>query len=189
MSLNDDLWSVETPPRAFSPKRQKMEPEITINIEYFLDNVNKDHFDHVSLLQIIFNSPTNDAKILNKSGKVLKESAVLALCDAQIHQNHYTINKKTVGKFNNQKTKVVINHRIRGLNNIQSIKNDSNLMDYLKPNNIRISKHNWQEEEWDMSVIGFFTHVFPANIPVDYATKLVGRDLKSPVKFQTVPKF
>jgi hypothetical protein len=62
-------------------------------------------------------------------------------------------------------------------------------MDYLKHNNIRISKHNWQEEEWDMSVIGFFTHVFPANMPVDYATKLVGRDLKSPVKFQTVPTY
>jgi hypothetical protein len=62
-------------------------------------------------------------------------------------------------------------------------------MDYLKHNNIRISKHNWQEEEWDMSVIGFFTHVFPANMPADYATKLIGKDLKSPIKFQTVPKF
>jgi hypothetical protein len=76
----------------------------------------------MSLLQIIFNSPTNDAKILNKRGKVLKENAILALCDAQIYQNHYIINKKTVGNFNNQKTKVVINHRIRGVNNIQSIK-------------------------------------------------------------------
>jgi hypothetical protein len=189
ISLNNDLWSVETPPSVFSPKRQKMEPEVTIKIEYFLDYVNKDHFHHVSLLQILFNSPTNDAKILNKLGEVLKENAILALCDAQIHQNHYTINKKTVGKFNNQKTKVVINHRIRGVNNIQSIKKDSKLMDYLKHNNIRISKHNWQEEEWDMSVIVFFTDVFPANMPVDYATKLVGRDLKSPVKFQTVPKF
>jgi hypothetical protein len=113
MSLNDDLWSVETPPRVFPPKRQKMEPEITTKIEYFLDNVNKDHFHHVSLLQIIFNSPTNDAKILNKRGEVLKENAILALCDAQIYQNHYTINKKTVGNFNNQKTKVVINHRIK----------------------------------------------------------------------------
>jgi hypothetical protein len=119
-----------------------MEPEITIKIKYFLDNVNKHHFHHVSLLQIIFNSPTNDAKILNKRGEVLKENAILALCDAQIHQNHYTINKKTVGKLNNQKIKVVINHRIRGVNKIQSIKKDSKLMDYLKHNNIRISKHN-----------------------------------------------
>jgi hypothetical protein len=166
-----------------------MEPEITIKIEYFLDNVNKDHFNHVSLLQIIVNSPTNDAKILNKRGEVLIENAILALCDGQIYQNHYTINKKTVGNFNNQKTKVVINHRIRGLNFIQSIKKDSKLMDFLKHNNIRISKHNWQEEDWDMSIIGFFTHVFPANMPADYATKLISRDLKSPIKFQTVPKF
>jgi hypothetical protein len=189
MSLNDDLWSVETPPRVFLPKRQKMEPAITIKIEYFLDNVNKDHLHHVSLLQIIFNSPTNDAKILNKRGKVLKENAILALCDAQIYQNHYTINKKTGGNFNNQKTKVVINHRIRGVNNIQSIKKDSKMMNHLKHNNIRISKHNWQEEEWDMSLIGFFTTVFPADMPVNYVIKMVGRDLKNPVKFQTVPKF
>jgi hypothetical protein len=131
MSLIDYLWYVDTPPRVFSPKRQKMEPEITIKIEYFLDNVNKDHFHHVSLLQIIFNSPTNDVKILNKRGEVLKQISILALCDAQIYQNHYTINKKAVGNFNNQKTKVVVNHRIRGLNNIQSIKKDSKLMDYL----------------------------------------------------------
>jgi hypothetical protein len=121
ISLKYDLWSVETPPRVLSPKRQKTEQEITIKIEYFLDNINKDHHHYVSILQIIFNSPTNDAKILNKRSKVLKENAILALCDAQIHQNHYTINKKTVGKLNNQKTKVVINHRIRGVNNIQSI--------------------------------------------------------------------
>jgi hypothetical protein len=108
MSLNDELWSVETPSRVFSPKGQKMEPEITIKIEYFLDNVNKDHFHHLSLLQIIFNSSSNDAKILNKLGEVLKQNAILAISDAQIYQNHYIINKKTVGRFNNQKTKVVI---------------------------------------------------------------------------------
>jgi hypothetical protein len=189
MSLNDDLWNVETPPKVFSPKRQKMESEVTVKIKYYFDNVNKDHHHHVSILQIVLNSATNDAKILNKRGEVLKEGAILALCDAQIHQNHYTINKKTIGKFDNQKTKVVINHRIRGVNNIQSIKKDSKLMDYLKHNNIRISKHNWQEEEWDMSIVGVFTDVFPSIMPVDYATKLVGRDLKRPVKFQTVPKF
>jgi hypothetical protein len=158
-----------------------VEPEVTVKIEYYLDNVNKDHHHHVSMIQIILDSPTNNAKILNKRGKVLKEGAILALCDAQIHQNHYTIKKKIVEKFNNQKTKVVINHRIRGVNNIQSIKKDSKLMDYLKHNNIRISKHNWQEEEWDMSVIGAFTHVFPSIMPVVYATILVGRDLKRPV--------
>jgi hypothetical protein len=189
MSLNDDLWSVETPPRVFSPKRQKMEPEITIKIEYFLDKVNKEHFLHVSILQIIFNSSTNDAKILNKRGKVLNEGAILALCDTQIYQNHYNINMKTTGKFDNQKTKIIINHRIRGLTSIQSIKKDPKLMEYLKHNNILISKHNWREEEWDLSVIGFFTHVLPSIMPVDYATKLVSNDLKRPVKFQTVSKF
>jgi hypothetical protein len=120
MSLNDDFWSVDTSPRVFSPKSQKMEPETTIN--YFLDNVNKVHFQHVSILQKIFNSFTNDAKILNKYGEVLKEGAILALCNAQVYKNHYNMNKKTTGKFNIQKTKIVINHRIRGSNTIQFLK-------------------------------------------------------------------
>jgi hypothetical protein len=57
-------------------------------------------------------------------------------------------------------------------------------MYYLKHNNIWISKHNWQEEEWDMSVIGVFTHVFPSIMPVDYATKFVGRDLNAQLSFK-----
>jgi hypothetical protein len=129
--MNDNLWSLETSPSVFSPKRQKMEPEITIKIEYCQGNVNKVHFHQVSILQIIFNSPTNDAKILNKRGEVLKEGAILALCDAQIYQNHFTRNKKTTRNLDNQMIKTMINHPIRGLNNIQSIKKDPKLMDYL----------------------------------------------------------
>jgi hypothetical protein len=48
------------------------------------------------------------------------------------------------------------------------------LMDYLKNNNIRISKHNWQEEGWDLRVIG------PSIMPVDCATKLVSKGCKTP---------
>jgi hypothetical protein len=62
-------------------------------------------------------------------------------------------------------------------------------MEYLKHNNIWIFKLNWQEEEWDMSVIGFFTHVLPSTMPVEFATKLDGKDLKHPVKFQKVTTF
>jgi hypothetical protein len=83
-----------------------MDPAITVKIDYYLDNVNKEHHQHFSILQFIFNFPTNDAKILNKRGEVLKEGAILALSDAQIHQNHCTINKKTIGKFENQKIKI-----------------------------------------------------------------------------------
>jgi hypothetical protein len=35
----------------------------------------------------------------------------------------------------------------------------------------------------------FFIHVLPSSMPIDYATKLVEKDLKHPVKFQIVPKF
>jgi hypothetical protein len=46
----------------------------------------------IYILQIIFKSQTNYAKVLNKRGEVWKEGAILALCDPRIYQNHYTIN-------------------------------------------------------------------------------------------------
>jgi hypothetical protein len=75
-------------------------------------------------------------RYLKKQSKVLKEGAILALCDAQSIKTTFTTNKKTTGKFGNQKIKIVIHHQIRGSNNIQSIKKEPKLMDYLKNNNI-----------------------------------------------------
>jgi hypothetical protein len=141
------------------------------------------------MLKITLNFSTNEAKILNKQVEVLKEGAILAFTDSQIYQNHFVINKKSIGKFDNNKIKNVINHRIRGVKNIQSVKKGPKLMDYLKKNNICISKNNWQEEEWVLHVIGFSTHIVLSAMSLDYSTKIVRKDLKRPVKFKTVLKF
>ena len=46
-------------------------------------------------------------------------------------------------------------------------------MDFLKQHSIRINKHDWQEEEWDTRIIGFFTKVVPKCMPKEYATKVI----------------
>jgi hypothetical protein len=78
---------IEIPPRVFTPKRLKINPETTIKIEYFKGQ-QKDHLHHVSILRFIRYSTTNDSKILNKRGEVLKESGILAVTESQIYKHH-----------------------------------------------------------------------------------------------------
>jgi hypothetical protein len=62
-------------------------------------------------------------------------------------------------------------------------------MEYLRSNNIHVSIHNWKEEEWDLKVLGFFTHLHPGKMPIEYCTKIVSNMIKSPKKHQRIPKF
>jgi hypothetical protein len=54
----------------------------------------------------------NDDEILNKRNKALKESAILALRESQIYNNHFTINSKTIGMLDSMGIKIIINPRI-----------------------------------------------------------------------------
>ena len=53
MSKMDDEWSVETPPRRFTPKRQKTDPEVKIKLTYPQQEGREDHILHVLFLQTI----------------------------------------------------------------------------------------------------------------------------------------
>jgi hypothetical protein len=76
----DDEWSVETPPRRFTPKRQKTDPEVKIKLTYLQQGVREDHILHVLFLQTILsvnNDTTKENHVLaGDSGvdKSVKES-------------------------------------------------------------------------------------------------------------------
>jgi hypothetical protein len=62
-------------------------------------------------------------------------------------------------------------------------------VNYLRNNSIHISTHNRKEKEWDLKVIGFFTNLFPAQMSIEYSTKIVSNIIKNPQKQQHTPKF
>ena len=80
-SKPEDAWSIKTPPRLLSPKRQKTASEIIMKIEYPVKKETSDHTLHVFLLQILSTSLEGDVRILNKRGELLKESVIPALTD------------------------------------------------------------------------------------------------------------
>ena len=41
-------------------------------------------------------------------------------------------------------------------------------MDLLKTHDIQMTTHHWKEEDWNTSLICFFTNIFPKNIPLEH---------------------
>jgi ABC-type bacteriocin/lantibiotic exporter with double-glycine peptidase domain len=67
-------------------------------------------------------------------------------------------------KTTNQRNIVI--HKVRGIETIQYLKAEPKIMEYIQSNNIHVAIHNWKEEEWDLKVLGFFTHLQPGKIPI-----------------------
>ena len=86
MSKMDDEWSVETPLRQFTPKRQKIDPEVKIRLTYPISEGRDNHILHVLFLQMIMSVNTFDIRVLNKRGESLKEAAVADLTKDAFYQ-------------------------------------------------------------------------------------------------------
>ena len=188
MTSNDE-WSIATPPRLFSPKRQKTESEIAVKIEFMEVPKRHHHMSHVFLLQTILNTMGDDVKALNQRGQVLKASVFPALTEEAVYNNHFNLHVAKKRTSDGPKEKITIIHRFRGISNIGILKKNTKVMEFLRTNRITISKHEWQEEEWDLKVVGFFTNIYPATMTSEYGTKIISNSLKTPVHKQKLPNF
>jgi hypothetical protein len=111
MSKMDDEWYVETPPRRYTPKRQKTDPEVQIKLIYPQQDGRENHMLHVLYLQTIMLSNNVNIRVLNKREEAVKESEVADLTKAAFYQNHFNARIKEFGGPNkNQRGKVVVIH-------------------------------------------------------------------------------
>jgi hypothetical protein len=86
MSLSENLWSVETPPRSSATKRQKTDPEIIMKVECLNSSFSEAFKKHVIFLQKITAISSHDIKVLNKRSKVLKDSSLQALTNKHVYK-------------------------------------------------------------------------------------------------------
>jgi hypothetical protein len=80
----------------------------------------------------------------------------------------------------NANPKIVIVHNVCGVDTIQILKKVPKVMNYLRINYIHISIHNQKEEEWVLKVIGFFTNLYPEQMPIEYSTNIISEMIKNP---------
>ena len=189
MSKLADDHSEATPPRRYTPKRQKTDPEVKVKITYQKNSNREDHMLHVLMMQAIIAAMEVDIKMVNKRGEALKEQAVADLTNSAFHSNHFNIKYKYTGNRKDRAAKIVIVHRIRGINSERDLKKDKRIMDFLRQHSIHLTKHEWLEEDWDTKTIGFFTQIFPSSMTNEYATKVINRIFSQNASKTSVPHF
>ena len=120
-----------------------------------------DHTLHVFLLQILSSVLDGDICILNKRGELLKELLIPALSETKVYKNHFNANVK---HFGTKKGKAIVIYWVRGLATAALLKKYPKVMESLKSSRVHISNHYWQEDEWDLKTLGFFTNVPPSTM-------------------------
>jgi hypothetical protein len=88
------------------------------------------------------------------------------------------IYKKLSNTKEEKKEKIVVIHCFRGVNNVKVFKKFPQIMDFLKTNRKVLTKHEWQEDKWDLKVLGFFINIFPSCINIKYGS--ITQHLKHP---------
>jgi hypothetical protein len=162
---------------------------VKIKLTYPQQEGREDHILHVLFLQTILLVDNVDLRILNKRGEALKEAAVADLTPEAFYKNHFNAKVKLSGNYANKKGKIVVVHRIRGIATEGVLKQERKVLDFLKHHSMHLTQHDWQEDEWNTNIIGFFTTVLPKTMPKEYATKVVTNELNKNKQGIKVPLF
>ena len=119
----------------------------------------------------------------NKGEKVAPLNLIQWTSNPSIHQKQFTVHQKiTGGNSPRRSIRQFIVHRIITSENISSIKNSPAIHQILRDNSCFLHEHNWNEDEWDTTKIGFVTKLDPNFYTPDQAHMKFTNYLKDQIK-------
>ena len=78
-----------------------------------------------------------------------------------IHQRQFNMHQKTTGRDEKRKTTYFILHRVLTHTSVNQIKSIPAVQRILREHQCYLTEHQWTEEEWDTTQIGFVTGMDP----------------------------
>jgi hypothetical protein len=119
----------------------------------------------------------------NKGEKVGPMNLIQWTSNPTIHQKQFTIHQKiTGGNGPRRNVRHFIVHRIITTASISTIKNIPTINQILQDNSCYLHKHNWNEDDWDTTKIGFVTKLDPNFYNPDQAHMKFTDHLKEQIK-------
>jgi hypothetical protein len=115
--------------------------------------------------------------LLNKRYERLKTPAIMALQNPDVYVNHFDSKQEIRGykKANNQ---VTVIQPIQTTISLSAIKRLPGIMEILMAGNAFIHTHEWVQDVWHVSTIGFVTKFSPAHHPKNLATEYINNRTK-----------
>jgi hypothetical protein len=143
------------------------------------------HLKHVELLKYIIQEKDSIMTIYNKRHEILRAPALDDLKNIEIYKNHFDCHQVVYGKNQDQVLYTIIQDFTSQLK-IHEIKNQRNLIPFLKQHNLRITDHEWTSDIWNTRLIGFLPAYAPTYFPKEYVYQ---RMIEITKGNSTVPEF
>jgi hypothetical protein len=136
------------------------------------------HERHVDLLKFLMQVNGPQLVVYNKRHKILRASAIEALGNTQMHQNHFNINSIQIGRKKDGVLYTVI-QELQTQHSVETLKKQPGVLDFLKTQKIKIYHHKWKPEEWNVRSAGFLPRFSPLHHPKEMVVKSLNTRFKT----------
>jgi hypothetical protein len=92
--------------------------------------------------------------VYNKRHTILRASAIVALGNTQMHQNHFDINSIQNGRKKDLVLYTIV-QELQTQHSVETLKKQPGALNFLKTQKIKIYHHEWKPEEWNICSAGF----------------------------------
>jgi hypothetical protein len=158
--LND--ISTATPP--WGSKTKKDDSEMTSKVFKFRFVVSMSSKRQVVAPSVVHKHwITLDTKVViyNNRNRKVDKIDLIQWSNLLIHQRQFNMHQKTTGRNENRKTTYYLLHCVLTHTSINHIKSIPAVQRILRDHQCFMIEHQWTEEEWDTSQIGFVTGIDP----------------------------
>ena len=196
----DDI-SAATPP--WGSTKEKNDPEMTSKVLKFRFVVSKSSKQqvvapsvvHTHWMQAVQEALGKEVIIYNNRNGQVDTVNLLKWSNPLIHQRQFNLHQKTTGRDDHRKTTYFILHRVLTQTSVNKIKSIPAVQRILRDHQCFLTEHQWTEEEWDTTQIGFVTGMDPnfytaTQAHVKFNTEIRKRaEVTMNVKRLTIPQF
>ena len=116
---------------------------------------------HTHWMQAVQEALDTEVVIYNNRNKKVDKIDLIQWSNPLIHQRQFNMHQKTTGRNENRKTTYYLLHRVLTHTSISHIKSIPAVQRILRDHQCFMTEHQWTEEEWDTSQIGFVTGIDP----------------------------
>jgi hypothetical protein len=161
-----DEQSDATPPTGFKPKandQEMMSKVLKFAFVYTGSTKNKvaPSVLHTHWMQAVQDAYGTEIVIINNKNVPVETVSTIKWTDPSVHTKQFQLHQKTTGRDERRQTTYFIIHRVLTDVTLRKIRALPAVQNIMKEFKFYITDHQWTENQWDTSRIGWLTNINP----------------------------
>ena len=165
-TARQDDMSDTTPPTGFKPKENDQEMTSKVFKFSFVYTGNTKHkvapsVLHTHWMQAVQEAYGDEIVIVNNKNQNVETVSTIKWTDPSIHAKQFQLHQKTFGKGERRQSTFFIVHRVLTNVSLSKIRSLHSVQNIMKDFKFYITDHQWNENQFDTTRIGWITSINP----------------------------